>query len=283
MNAWPAATVQVVDGWLLRHTPTVARRRSNSALPPPSAAHAGPARRARVLDLAERFYARRDQPTVVQVSPAELHGALDGELAERGYRHEAPTVVLTVPIDRLPARPRGAPDLALSVAATATPQWLAGWTAIEGRPDADATGRLVLARIGPPTGYLTATHQGDVLGVALLVVEQGLGRSVLHGHPTRGPGPRRRHRRPGSGQPAGPPPRGPRTSTSRSRRTTSRPSGSTAGSVSSRPTTTTTAWHRNGDASQARDSPQIWSGSDQAPRLRSGGRRGAAPPASRGS
>jgi GNAT superfamily N-acetyltransferase len=58
VNAWPAATVRVADGWLLRHTPTVARRRSNSALPPPSAALAGPARRARVLDLAERIRPR---------------------------------------------------------------------------------------------------------------------------------------------------------------------------------------------------------------------------------
>lgn len=46
VNAWPAATVQLVDGWLLRHTPAVARRRSNSALPPPGAARASAAQRA---------------------------------------------------------------------------------------------------------------------------------------------------------------------------------------------------------------------------------------------
>ena len=58
-NAWPAATVRHADGWLLRTTPGVARRRSNSALPPPSAATAGPARLASALDRAERFYAAR--------------------------------------------------------------------------------------------------------------------------------------------------------------------------------------------------------------------------------
>lgn len=76
VNAWPAATVQLVDGWLLRHTPGAAHRRSNSTLPPPSAARASAAQRARVLDLAERFSARRGQPTVVQVSPVELHHQL---------------------------------------------------------------------------------------------------------------------------------------------------------------------------------------------------------------
>jgi hypothetical protein len=112
VNAWPAATVQVADGWLLRHTAAVARRRSNSALPPPSAARAGPSRRALALDLAERFYAHRDQAPVVQVSPAELHDQLDRELAARGYRRQAPTLVSTAPIDRLlpgrlPAPTRG--------------------------------------------------------------------------------------------------------------------------------------------------------------------------------
>ena len=45
-NAWPAATVRLVDGWLLRYTPGVARRRSNSALPSPGATCASPAQRA---------------------------------------------------------------------------------------------------------------------------------------------------------------------------------------------------------------------------------------------
>lgn len=173
VNAWPAATVQLVDGWLLRHTPSVARRRSNSALPPPSAAQAGSAQRARVLDLAEQFYARRGQPTVVQVSPAELHRHLDRDLAARGYHRQAPTVVLTIPIRRVPVSAPTSSALAVSVADTAASPWLAAWAAIEARPDAAATSRLVLARIDPPAGYLTATRDGEVLGVGMLVVERG--------------------------------------------------------------------------------------------------------------
>jgi N-acetylglutamate synthase len=168
-NAWPAANVQLLDGWLLRHTPGIARRRSNSALPPSGEALAG---RGEILNEVERFYADRGQPAVVQVSPAELHGRLDRRLAARGYRRQAPTVVLATPIDRVPSAPPADPGLAVSVAGTATPGWLAAWAAIEGRPDAAAT-RLVLARIGPPAGFLAATRDGEVVGVGLVVVERG--------------------------------------------------------------------------------------------------------------
>jgi len=61
----------------------------------------------------------------------------------------------------------------VSLADTATSPWLAAWAAIEARPDTAATSQLVLARIGPPAGYLTATRDGEVLGVGMLVVERG--------------------------------------------------------------------------------------------------------------
>jgi len=173
-NAWPAATVQIVDGWLLRYTPAVGRRRSNSALPPPAAAEATAAQRAQVLELAERFYTRHNQATVVQVSPAELHQALDGELAARGYQRQAPTLVLTAPLSRV-LHGQEATSVGVTVTETLTPRWQAAWTAVEGRADATATGQLVLSRIGPQAGYVTATGEGDagVLGVGMLVVERG--------------------------------------------------------------------------------------------------------------
>jgi ribosomal protein S18 acetylase RimI-like enzyme len=173
-NAWPAAIVRIVDGWLLRRTPGVARRRSNSALPPPAAARATTAQRAQVLDLTERFYARHQQAPLVQVSPAELHQALDGELAARGYQRQAPTLVLTAPISRV-LHGQQATSVAVTVTETLTPRWQAAWAAVEGRADATATGQLVLSRIGPPVGYVTATGDGDagVLAVGMLVVERG--------------------------------------------------------------------------------------------------------------
>jgi GNAT superfamily N-acetyltransferase len=146
---------------------------SRNTLPSPGTTCASPAQRAQVLDLTERFYARRRQPTAVQVSPAELHDQLDGELAARGYRRQAPTLVLTAPIHRVPVRAPTTSAVAVSIADAVTAQWLAAWTAIEARPDAAATNQQILARIGPQAGYLTAIHDRDVVGVGMVVVERG--------------------------------------------------------------------------------------------------------------
>src|ERR1700742_4556446 len=85
VRGWPAAETRRVDGWLLRHTPSLTRRRSNSALP------LGEGADPRVV---EDFYARRGSRALVQVSPAERHTGLDGVLARRGWACEGPTDVL---------------------------------------------------------------------------------------------------------------------------------------------------------------------------------------------
>ena len=242
-NAWPAATVQLVDGWLLRYTPGVARRRSNSALPSPGATCASPAQRAQVLDLTERFYARRRQPTAVQVSPAELHDQLDGKLAARGYRRQAPTLVLIAPIHRVPVRAPTTSAVAVSIADAVTAQWLAAWTAIEARPDAAATNQQILAGSvrKPATSPRSTTATWSAWGWWW---SSGVGPgcsawppdppTAVAGWPTPC----------SSTRPVGLPIKESTSSTFRSRRTTSPPCGSTAGSDSSRPTAITTAWRR---------------------------------------
>ena len=62
-RGWPAAETLRRDGWLLRHTPSLTRRRSNSALP--VCGDRGD------LACVEDFYARRGARALVQVSPAE--------------------------------------------------------------------------------------------------------------------------------------------------------------------------------------------------------------------
>ena len=72
-RGWPAAESLRADGWLLRHTPSLTRRRSNSALPV-GGGDPDPA-------LVEDFYERRGARALVQVSPTEAWRNLDAALA----------------------------------------------------------------------------------------------------------------------------------------------------------------------------------------------------------
>jgi N-acetylglutamate synthase len=158
-RGWPAAETVRVDGWLLRHTPSLARRRSNSALPVGDA-HGDPA-------LVEDFYARRGGRARVQVSPAEAWTGLDSELARRGWASEGPTDVLVADADTVLART--APG-AVALAARPDAGWVAAWAACEERPDADEHARVVLERIEPAAVYALANED---LGVGLAVCERG--------------------------------------------------------------------------------------------------------------
>src|SRR6266536_2705862 len=158
-RAWPAAETQPVAGWLLRHTPALSRRRSNSAL----------ANGDGDLDPAvvEDFYARRGRRALVQVAPAEARAGLDAELARRGWSTEGPTDVLVA--DAATVLERMAPGDVI-VAARPDAHWVATWAVCEQRPDAAEHAREVLARIEPATGYALAAGG---LGVGLAVCERG--------------------------------------------------------------------------------------------------------------
>jgi GNAT superfamily N-acetyltransferase len=158
-RGWPAAHAVRVDGWLLRHTPSLSRRRSNSALPVGDAG-GDPA-------VVEDFYGRRGGRALVQVSPAEARTSLDSELARRGWSSEGPTDVLVADADLVLARTEPG-DVVL--AARPDAGWVAAWAACEQRPDADEHARQVLARIEPATAYARA---GEDLGVGLAVCERG--------------------------------------------------------------------------------------------------------------
>jgi N-acetylglutamate synthase len=158
-RGWPAAETLRADGWLLRHTPALARRRSNSALPVGD--------RHGDLALVEDFYARHGGRALVQVSPAEAWTSLDSELARRGWSSEGRTDVLVAGTGAVLACTQ-AGEVALAARPDAS--WVAAWAACEERPDADAHAREVLERIEPATAYALA---GGDLGVGLAVCERG--------------------------------------------------------------------------------------------------------------
>src|SRR5689334_11385581 len=80
-NAWPAAVVQVVDGWRLRFNWRVTQR-ANSVW---SNESHGKLDLAAKLQLVDDFYARHGMRARYQICPATQPTELDDMLAQRGY------------------------------------------------------------------------------------------------------------------------------------------------------------------------------------------------------
>ena len=158
-RAWPAAEAVEADGWLLRSTPRLDRWRNTSALP---LALDAP------LEPMEAFYAARGQRPIVQVGPAECLGALDAALERLGYERRIPVDVLTVEADGVEcALPDGGP--AIAARAEPTDDWIAAWTAGEGRTDV-AEHHVVFDQLAGRATYLLAEEGA---GTALTVTEDG--------------------------------------------------------------------------------------------------------------
>jgi len=150
-----------VEGWLLRATPDLQRGRLNSALP---------LIRDPGLDAVEAFYAERGLPPQVQVTPADGHPALTGELDARDWGSRWPSAVYSGPAAGVAAVATAA-DVELLDEATA--DWLAAWSRCEGRDLEDVAlhAQLVLARLGGRATYALAAGGA---AVGLVVADAGL-------------------------------------------------------------------------------------------------------------
>ena len=157
-RGWPAAETLRADGWLLRHTPSLTRRRSNSALPVGGATATWHCRG--LLRAPRGSRARAGLPRRGVDEPRLRAG-------RRGWSSEGPTDVLVADSATVLARPQPG-EVALAERPDAG--WVAAWAACEERPDADMHAREVLARIEPATAYARA---GGDLGVGLAVCERG--------------------------------------------------------------------------------------------------------------
>jgi GNAT superfamily N-acetyltransferase len=165
--AWPASRTESTAGWLLRHTPGVPRRRSNSALPPAADRHPE-----RTLAAVETFYAAAGLPSTIQVSPAERQPALDAALAVRGYRREAPTLVLTAPLSAVATdQPAERPVPPVVIDDTASSAWLAAYQALNGPADTSAVAERVLARVPSPAAFARLAADGEDAAIGLFVAD----------------------------------------------------------------------------------------------------------------
>lgn len=167
-EAWPAAEAREEDGWLLRHTPGVPRRRSNSALPLTRGEALLTA-----LSRVEDFYSTRGMPIAVQVAPAEEHTALDVLLAERGYRRDAATLVCVTPTGAVLTGTRPAVPLGVTVVEHPTRQWLDAYVALDGHDNSHEAADQILSRIPGPAAYLSVEHGDRVVGMGLIVTAPG--------------------------------------------------------------------------------------------------------------
>jgi GNAT superfamily N-acetyltransferase len=185
-RAWPANEIEEVDGWLLRRTVGVDRRRSNSLLPPTDTAHA-----VRTLDLALVTAEELDFVQTIQVSPAESHLRLDEALEGRGMSFGGPSLVLAGPLGGTPSPPAdisirvtdGTPDPgplasapAVSVELTdLTTEWVTAWAAVSGIDGTAETADLVLSQLGDRARFAAAidTSTAEPLGACVGVAESG--------------------------------------------------------------------------------------------------------------
>jgi ribosomal protein S18 acetylase RimI-like enzyme len=197
-RAWPADEVEEVEGWLLRRTVGVDRRRSNSLLPPADTAHA-----VRTLDLALATAEDLDFTQTIQVSPAESHLRLDEVLEDRGMTFSSPTLVLVGPLggtasppadisvrvtggDPTPGPLASAPAMAVELG-DLTAGWLSAWAAVSGIAGVTETADLVLSQLGTRARFATAIDPAtsEALGVCIGVAESGwLGLFSLHVTPS---------------------------------------------------------------------------------------------------
>jgi ribosomal protein S18 acetylase RimI-like enzyme len=159
-RAWPAAEVEEVEGWLLRRTDGVDRRRSNSLLPPPDPGHA-----ARTVDLALAAAEDLGFAVAVQVSPAESHLRLDDALDARGMTFGGPSLVLA-------GRPRPAPapaprtDVTIGLSRL-THEWVAAWASVSGIAGTRETTDLVLSQLGDRARFAVAIDTRSQTPVAV--------------------------------------------------------------------------------------------------------------------
>lgn len=160
--AWPAEVVREDAGWLLRHTPGVRRRRSNSAVPPVSE------EADTSIDEVEAFYRERDRPPMVQLSGV-AHRRLDALLAGRGYRLDAPTSVLTARTADVVAATRPAP-----VELAERPDgWLETFAELDEHTDSATVGAKVLSRVAAPAAFVRVTRDGRDAGMGLFAADAG--------------------------------------------------------------------------------------------------------------
>ena len=175
-RAWPASVVEEAGGWLLRHTPGLARNRTNSALPlTDGVPDPGPM---------EEFYRAHGVSPRVQVSPRERSPELDALLAARGYERRTETIVLHAAAEDVVAATADAAAKVEVEVATEPGPWPGVFAELDGRPDSGLVAERVVSRLALPAAYLSARDADRTAGIGLVVAESAwAGIFCMNTHP----------------------------------------------------------------------------------------------------
>jgi len=167
-NAWPAETIQIVDGWRLRANHGVTRR-TNSVWPNEDT---GKTPTEDKLNLVEAFYQRRKLTPRFQICPACQPPELDTILVNRGYDLEALTAVQTADIAKVLFIEET--PFSVSIFEELGDIWFETYAKSEGLSEHSANIRhKTFRRIGPQQAYALVEMDGRPVAVGQGVYERG--------------------------------------------------------------------------------------------------------------
>jgi len=178
LNAWPALQQIFLDGWILRFARGFTKR-SNSIVPLYPSVHTGAADGRAIQPLmqkiryCENLYAREQLQTVFRLTSVyhtnEPLAAddLDSALAERGYRLDETSLVLTKPLIAQPLLPE--------LEILSLEKWLSAYCELTGMPEpARSLHSVILQSIAGECGFGALMVDDQPVACGLAVVEQDL-------------------------------------------------------------------------------------------------------------
>ncbi|MGO4715079.1 GNAT family N-acetyltransferase [Bradyrhizobium sp. 2TAF24] len=162
LNAWPALSTVLHDGWLVRFADGLTRR-ANSANP----LHAGARMDGATIQFFENLFRNQDLPLIVRV-PSMLDPSVDRHLAELGYIAEGESRTIFGEMAAMVVQP----DTAVRIQAEADDDWLDMIHDLQGRTPAQSEiYEDIIGAIALPAGFATLSDEGEVVAMAYGVID----------------------------------------------------------------------------------------------------------------
>ncbi|MBF4692634.1 GNAT family N-acetyltransferase [Fusibacter ferrireducens] len=178
LNAFPAAFVDLYDGWVIRRTPNYPSRRINSVNVLTTSSGEGIHHK---IDYCEAFFKERYSEIAFKMTNRETHNAMDILLASRGYLKVTPTNVMILNLDtdfepnlNFQSKDIDMGTLTMSIEETLEPKWLEDYIAFKCLSEKECNAlQACLGKISNPVLYLSVRDRDKWIGAGQAVVEAG--------------------------------------------------------------------------------------------------------------